>query len=53
LSAHAITLTPGELVLGIDDQGVLYVHCLDVTQSAAYAAEAQQLRQELLSKIFE
>lgn len=53
LSAHAITLTPGELVLGMDDQGILYVHCLDASQSANYAEEAQQLRQELLSKIFE
>lgn len=53
LSAHAITLTPGEMVVGMDDQGLLYVHCLDASQSAAYAAEAQELRQELLSKIFE
>jgi multicomponent Na+:H+ antiporter subunit E len=53
LSAHAITLTPGEMVLGMDDQGVLYVHCLDTRQSAAYAVEAQRLRQELLSKIFD
>ena len=53
LSAHAITLTPGELVLAMDDQGILYVHCLDASQSANYAAEAQELRQELLSKIFE
>lgn len=53
LSAHAITLTPSELVLGMDDQGTLYVHCLDASQSAVYIAEAQKLRQELLSKIFE
>lgn len=53
LSAHAITLTPGELVIGMDDQGELYVHCLDVSQSETYAAEAQNLRKELLSKIFE
>lgn len=53
LSAHAITLTPGEMVLGMDDQGTLYVHCLDASQSAVYIAEAQKLRQELLSKIFE
>jgi multicomponent Na+:H+ antiporter subunit E len=51
LSAHAITLTPGELVLGMDDRGTLYVHCLDASQSAMYIAEAQKLRQELLSKI--
>lgn len=53
LSAHAISLTPGELVLGMDDQGELYVHCLDVNQLEAYDTEARQLRQNLLSKIFE
>jgi multicomponent Na+:H+ antiporter subunit E len=51
LSAHAITVTPGELVIGIDDQFVLYVHCLDVTRAAEHAAQAQAMRRELLSKI--
>lgn len=53
LSAHALTLTPGELVVEMDDQGLLFVHCLDAGKSAQYVAEAQELRQELLSKIFE
>lgn len=53
LSAHAMTLTPGELVVEMDDQGLLYVHCLDASKSTQYAAEAQSLRRELLSKIFE
>jgi multicomponent Na+:H+ antiporter subunit E len=52
LSAHAITLTPGELVVEMDDRGKLYVHCLNVEQTAQYAAKAQQMRQDLLSKIF-
>ncbi len=52
LSAHAISITPGELVLGIDDKGVLYTHCLDATHAAQYATEAQALRRNLLSKIF-
>ena len=52
LSAHAITITPGELVIGIDRGGVLYTHCLDATRSAQYAAEAQAMRSTLLSKIF-
>jgi multicomponent Na+:H+ antiporter subunit E len=51
LSAHAITVTPGELVIGIDEQHVLYVHCLDVTRAAEHAAQAQTMRRELLSKI--
>jgi multicomponent Na+:H+ antiporter subunit E len=53
LSAHAMTLTPGELVVEMDDQGLLFVHCLDASKSAQYVAEAQDLRQDLLSKIFE
>jgi multicomponent Na+:H+ antiporter subunit E len=52
LSAHAISITPGELVIGIDDQGVMYTHCLDATHSAEYTAQAQSMRRELLSKIF-
>lgn len=53
LSAHALTLTPGEMVVEMDDQGRLFVHCLDASNSAQYVADAQELRQELLSKIFE
>ncbi len=52
LSAHALSIAPGELVLGIDAAGVLYVHCLDATHAAEYAAAAQALRSNLLSKIF-
>lgn len=52
LSAHSITLTPGELVIEMDDQGKLYVHCLNVEKTAQYAAQAQKMRQDLLSKIF-
>ena len=52
LSAHALSITPGELVIGIDDKGVLYVHCLDATHAAQYATEAQTMRRDLLSKIF-
>ncbi len=52
LSAHALTITPGEMVIGIDEVGVMYAHCLDATRSAEYAAEAQAMRRDLLSKIF-
>lgn len=52
LSAHALSITPGELVIGIDQRGVLYTHCLDATHAGEYAAEAQALRRNLLSKIF-
>lgn len=51
LSAHAITLTPGEMVVAIDERGTLYTHTLDVARSAEYAEEAQSLRRNLLSQI--
>lgn len=51
LSAHAITLSPGEVVVEIAPDGTLYTHCLDVTRSARYVAEAQRLRRDLLSRI--
>jgi multicomponent Na+:H+ antiporter subunit E len=53
LSAHAISLSPGELVVEMDTLGTLYVHCLNVDNSAQYASEAQTLRRELLSAMFE
>ncbi len=53
LSAHAITLSPGEMVVAIDEDGVMYTHCLNVDDSARFVAEAQALRKNLLSKMFE
>ncbi|MCS7324676.1 MAG: Na+/H+ antiporter subunit E [Thermoflexales bacterium] len=53
LNAHAITVTPGEQVVEIGDDGTLYTHCLDVEASAASAEEAQQKRQAMLKAIFE
>lgn len=53
LSAHAITLSPGELVVEMDDEGMMYTHCLDVDKSEVYVARAQSLRRNLLSKMFE
>lgn len=52
LSAHAITLTPGEMVVEIDAAGVMYTHVLDVSQAETAVADAQQLRVELLAKIY-
>jgi multicomponent Na+:H+ antiporter subunit E len=52
LSAHAITVTPGEIVIEIDDEGVMYTHCLIATESEEKAADAQRLRINLLQKIF-
>jgi multicomponent Na+:H+ antiporter subunit E len=53
LSAHALTLTPGELVIEMDEDGILYTHCLDATRSAKYAQDAQRMRHDLLDKIIE
>ena len=53
LSAHALTLTPGEMVIETGDDCTLYTHCLDATRSQEYIAEAGRLRSELLQKIIE
>lgn len=52
LSAHAITVSPGELVVEIGEDGTMYTHCLDATDSEVKAAEAQKMRVNLLRKIF-
>ena len=52
LSAHAVSVAPGELVIEIGDDGVMYTHVLDATRSSAYVQEAQRIRESLLSKIF-
>jgi multicomponent Na+:H+ antiporter subunit E len=53
LSAHALSIAPGELVVEIDADGVMYTHVLDVTHSSEYQEQAQRIRRELLSKIIE
>jgi multicomponent Na+:H+ antiporter subunit E len=52
LSAHSITLAPGEMVIEISEDGVMYTHTMDVTHAAEYVADAQRLRRELLGDIF-
>ena len=52
LSAHAITLTPGEMVIEIDDAGTMYTHVLDASQAEEQVAAAQTMRRDLLSRIF-
>jgi multicomponent Na+:H+ antiporter subunit E len=52
LSAHAMTVSPGELVIGIDAVGVMYTHILDVSNEAEYTANASSQRQTLLRRIF-
>lgn len=52
LSAHAITITPGEMVVEIGEDGMMYVHCMDVTRAEEYIAASQLMRSQLLQKIF-
>jgi len=52
LSAHAITLAPGEMVVEMDEKGVMYTSCLDTTNSEKYIENAQKIRKDLLQKIF-
>ena len=51
LAVHAITVTPGEIVVEIDDKGLMYTHCLDVPDSALHGVEAQKRRTDLIQKI--
>jgi len=51
-SAHGITITPGELVIGFDGNTLMYVHCLDVEASSANAIANQAKRLALLKRIF-
>jgi multicomponent Na+:H+ antiporter subunit E len=52
ISAHGITITPGELVVGFAGNDKMYVHCLDVDASSANAAGNQAKRLALIRKIF-
>lgn len=51
LSAHAITITPGELVVDFDGAEVMYVHCLDTEASSKTADAAQAARLKLLRRV--
>ena len=51
LSAHAITLTPGEMVVEMGERGVMYTHALDATDADDYVARAQEEREQMLIKI--
>ena len=51
LSAEAITLTPGELVVEIDHDNNLYIHSLDIVAAAAHEPEAQKRRRQQLEKL--
>ncbi len=51
LSAHNITITPGELVVDFKGNDTLFVHCLDVPASLESADFAQARRLRLMRQI--
>lgn len=50
ISAHAITIAPGEMVIAIDEEGVMYTHCLDAEEAAGAVAQ-QEKRRKLLARV--
>jgi multisubunit Na+/H+ antiporter MnhE subunit len=54
MSAHGITITPGQLVVDFDDQNhCLFVHCLDIDDCLDKLQSQQVRRLELLKRIVE
>ena len=53
LSAHAISLPPGELFIEMDKDGTMFVHTLNVDVTLEQAGAAQEIQRELIKKIFE
>lgn len=51
LSADVITLTPGELVVEVEGNHTLYVHCLDVADSSQRAERQQAQRLKVFKRI--
>lgn len=51
LSAHAITLSPGSMVIEIGDHGDMYTHTLDVTVPDEVYLAMQTKRRDLLLQI--
>ncbi|MCU0496026.1 MAG: Na+/H+ antiporter subunit E [Anaerolineae bacterium] len=50
LTAHGITITPGQLAVDFDDEAHVYVHCLDIS-SAATIDEQQTRRLKYLRRM--
>lgn len=51
LAAHSVTLTPGELVVEIGDDNILYTHCLDATRGEEHVKASLKVQRELLDDI--
>ncbi len=51
LSAHGLNMTPGELVIDFGDDGMLFVHCLNLETSRPHLEAEQVKRLRLLREI--
>lgn len=51
LSSHAISLSPGAMVIEIGEHGVMYTHTLDVNMPDEAYFEIQRQRRDLLAKM--
>ncbi len=52
LSAHGITITPGQMVVDFDEQNhLMYVHCLDIDDADNLLRTQQERRLKLLKRI--
>lgn len=51
LSAHGINVSPGQLVIDIDEMGTLYIHCLDLAASRPTIEAQQRERLRLLRAV--
>lgn len=47
LSAHAISLPPGELFVEMDENGTMYIHSLDVDLTEKQAGAAQEVQGDI------
>jgi multicomponent Na+:H+ antiporter subunit E len=51
MSAHAISLAPGELLIEMGADGTMYIHSLDLPATERQTAASQQQRRRLLTRI--
>ncbi len=52
LSAHSISLSPGELLITTDEKKTMYIHSLNIEQTEKVIKKEQQYRRYLLDLIF-
>jgi len=53
IGAHAISLTPGELLIEMGEDGTMYIHSLDVVETERLVQKAQEQRRGLIKQIFD